>query len=224
MSDLLPVPPPPGWRDRLEARVPWRPLRSWHLAAAALVGLGLLVAAGVGAVWVLRTPPPTEALIPQVTAPETASAPPPTDAAAATLFVQAAGAVVSPGVYRVPADTRVIDVIDAAGGLAAGADPDRLTLAAKITDGERVYVPTVGEPMPSSPSGASGATHDDGPVDLNTADEQQLDALPGVGPATASAIVAYRASHGPFRSVDQLLEVRGIGPAKLDQLADLVTV
>ena len=63
-----------------------------------------------------------------------------------------------------------------------------------------------------------------GPIDLNSADEAALDALPGIGPATAKAIVAYRESHGPFTSVDQLLEVRGIGPAKLDQLADLVRV
>ena len=221
MSDLLPVPPPLRWRDRLEALIPWRPLRPWHVAAAVVMCVALLGAGVAGVVWVLRTPPPTEALIPQVTAPATVSSPP--DTGAATLFVQAAGAVVTPGVYRVPADARVIDVIDAAGGLADGADPDRLALAAKVADGERVYVPTIGEPLALSPSGGAAAP-DDGPVDLNTADEQQLDALPGVGPATASAIVAYRESHGPFRSVDQLLEVRGIGPAKLDQLADLVTV
>ena len=138
------------------------------------------------------------------------------------MLVQAAGAVLSPGVYRVPADARVIDVIDAAGGLAPGADADRLALAAKVSDGERVYVPSgrrgAAERVPP------GAAEPAGPIDLNTAVERDLDALPGVGPATAKAIVTYRESHGPFTSVDQLLEVRGIGPAKLDQLADLVRV
>jgi competence protein ComEA len=137
------------------------------------------------------------------------------------MLVQAAGAVVSPGVYRLSGDPRVVDVIDAAGGLAPGADPNRLSLAAKVSDGERVYVPVVGEALPAVPSGAAT---DSGPIDLNSADEAALDALPGIGPATAKAIVAYRESHGPFTSVDQLLEVRGIGPAKLDQLADLVRV
>ena len=84
------------------------------------------------------------------------------------------------------------------------------------------YVPRVGEALPSASIG--DAAEPAGPLDLNAASERDLDALPGVGPATAKAIVTYRDSHGPFTSVDQLLEVRGIGPAKLDQLADLVRV
>jgi competence protein ComEA len=180
---------------------------------------------GVVAVWVLRTPPPTESLIPlaaAVTAPlSSASRPEVVDG----LVVQAAGAVVAPGVYRLPNDARVIDLIDAAGGLAPGADPNRLALAAKVSDGERVYVPVVGEPLPAAVgSGGGPRTQDTGPVDLNTATETELDALPGVGPATATAIIAHRDRHGPFTSVDQLLEVRGIGPAKLEQLEGLVTV
>ena len=222
MSDLLPVPPPLGWRGRLEMLLGRRPSRPWHVVVAIVASTAGLGGGVVGVVWMFRTPPPTEALIPQVTVPAVASSPPDTDPT--MLFVQAAGAVVTPGVYRVAVDARVIDVIDAAGGLSPGADPDRLALAAKVTDGERVYVPSVGESVPPAPSGGSAAAVNEGPVDLNTADEHQLDALPGIGPATAAAIVAYRESHGPFRSVDQLLDVRGIGPAKLDQLADLVTV
>ena len=220
MHDLLPVPPPLGWRARLEALLGHRPLRASHVALVSVVAVALLAGGVVAAVWVLRTPPPSESLIPQAAAAAVSSIPAPAPSEGA-LMVQAAGAVLSPGVYRVPADARVIDVIDAAGGLAPGADADRLALAAKVSDGERVYVPRVGEALPSAPAGAAEPA---GPLDLNTASERDLDALPGVGPATAKAIVTYRESHGPFTSVDQLLEVRGIGPAKLDQLADLVRV
>ena len=218
MPDLLPVPPPLGWRARIEALLGRGPLRTAHLVSLAV---SVLVLLGIGTaivVWVLRTPPAPESVIPQASAPS--SAPASADLGD-SILVQAAGAVVSPGVYRLDGDARVVDVIDAAGGLAPGADPNRLSLAAKVSDGERVYVPVAGEALPASPSGAGA---DSGPIDLNTADEAALDALPGVGPATAKAIVAYRESHGPFTSVDQLLEVRGIGPAKLDQLADLVRV
>jgi competence protein ComEA len=221
MHDLLPVPPPLGWRARIEALLGHRPLRASHLALVGVVAVALLAGGVVAAVWVLRTPPPSESLIPQAAAAAVSSLPA-SAPSEGTLMVQAAGAVLSPGVYRVPADARVIDVIDAAGGLAPGADADRLALAAKVSDGVRIYVPRVGEALPSGPTG--GAAEPAGPLDLNTASERDLDALPGVGPATAKAIVTYRESHGPFTSVDQLLEVRGIGPAKLDQLVDLVRV
>ena len=225
MSDLLPVPPPLSWRARVEALLGGRTLTSARVAAAlgGLVVVGGLVA--IVAVWVLRTPPTTESLIPfaadATAAPLSAPAPDPV----VGIVVQAAGAVVAPGVYRLPNDAWVIDLIDAAGGLAPGADPNRLALAAKVSDGERVYVPLVGEPLQAvvAGSGAPGAK-DAGPVDLNTATESDLDALPGIGPATATAIIAHRDRNGPFTSVDQLLEVRGIGPAKLEQLEGLVRV
>ncbi len=218
MPDLLPVPPPLGWRARVEALLGRGPLRTAHLVSLAVAALVILGAGTAIVVWVMRTPPTSESVIPRATAPS--SVPAAADDGE-SMLVQAAGAVVSPGVYRLSGDPRVVDVIDAAGGLAPGADPNRLSLAAKVSDGERVYVPAVGEALPAAPSGAAA---DSGPIDLNTADEAALDALPGIGPATAKAIVAYRESHGPFTSVDQLLEVRGIGPAKLDQLADLVRV
>ena len=133
MPDLLPVPPPLGWRARLEVLLKQRPLRPSRIVAAAVIAGVTLAGIGVAAVWVLRTPPPSESLIPQVTS-VAGVAPVATDSGG-TLVVQAAGAVMSPGVYRVRADARVVDVIDAAGGLAPGADPDRLELASKITDG-----------------------------------------------------------------------------------------
>ncbi len=219
MSDLLPVPPPLGWRARLEALLGGRPLTAPRVAIAIGGALVASVVAAVVVIWVLRTPPPTETLIPQVT---TAGDAAPSADEERSLMVQAAGAVIAPGVYRLPANARVIDLIDAAGGLAPAADADRLALAAKVSDGERVYVPKVGEALPAS--AGSGSVTPAGPLDLNAASESDLDALPGIGPATAAAIVTYRERHGPFRSVDQLLEVRGIGPAKLDQLTDLVRV
>ena len=144
-------------------------------------------------------------------------------------YVHAAGAVARPGVYRVRAGGRVADLLDAAGGPAPDADLDQVNLAAKVADGERVYVPRRGEsPPPPAASGAGGTSGTPGPaagpVNLNTATLEQLDALPGVGPATAQAILDYRKAQGRFRRVDELLEVRGIGEAKLAALRPRVRV
>jgi len=153
----------------------------------------------------------------------------------AEVVVHVAGAVVSPGVRRLPPGSRVIDALEAAGGALPDADLPRINLAAPLVDGQQVYVPKPGEQPPMAagvPGGAGGGGGAVGPgssvpgalVDLNTATAEQLDTLPGVGPSTAAAIIAYRDENGPFTSVDQLLDVRGIGEAKLEQLRDLVSV
>jgi competence protein ComEA len=156
-----------------------------------------------------------------------------TTTAAARIVVHAAGAVGRPGLYRLPRDARVADLLDVAGGPTPEADLDRLNLAAPLSDGQRLYVPRRGEPSPAvvGPEGGAvvgsggGVTSaPSGPIDLNTATAEELDALPGIGPATAAAIVSHRERNGPFSSVDGLLDVRGIGPAKLEALRDLVTV
>lgn len=134
-----------------------------------------------------------------------------------------AGAVVRPGLYRLGGAPRVADALDAAGGAARDADLDAVNLAASVADGERVYLPRKGEAPPVAAAG-SGAPARSGPLDLNTATAEQLEDLPGVGPSTASAILAYRQEHGRFRSVDELLEVRGIGDARLAELRDKVRV
>ncbi|MGB6056664.1 MAG: ComEA family DNA-binding protein [Microthrixaceae bacterium] len=155
------------------------------------------------------------------------------------IVVHVAGAVLSPGVVTLGADSRVVDAITAAGGLRADADPDRVNLAEPLSDGVRIVVPAVGEDaipdavqlkMPQS-SGATGGAGGGGAgstpaalVNLNTATAAELEELPGVGPATSAAIIAKREKDGPFRSVDSLLDVRGIGEAKLEGLRDLVTV
>jgi competence protein ComEA len=151
---------------------------------------------------------------------------------AAVLVVHVVGAVVRPGVVQVPAGSRVLDAVAAAGGVRLDADTARMNLAARLTDGQRVAVPVIGEPPPvasGDPSGGAGGAVAAGPgpaapLDVNLATEAELDVLPGVGPATAAAIVAHRSAHGRFRSVDALGEVRGIGPAKLEALRPLVTV
>ncbi len=160
-----------------------------------------------------------------------------TTAVASEVVVHVAGAVVSPGVRRLPLGSRVIDALDAAGGALPGADLPRINLAAPLVDGQQVYVPKPGEQPPlaagagvSGGAGAAGGVAGAaGPVpgavvNLNTATAEQLDTLPGVGPTTAAAIIAHRDQNGPFTSVDQLLDVRGIGEAKLEQLRDLVSV
>lgn len=151
----------------------------------------------------------------------------------AGVVVHVAGAVATPGLVQLSAGARVADAVAAAGGPAAGADVDRLNLAAAVLDGSRVFVPVVGqtEPVPIATPGVTVGGGDGpadapptvGPVDLNSATVDELDVLPGVGPATAAAIVAHRDENGPFLGVDELQDVRGIGPAKFEALRDLVT-
>jgi competence protein ComEA len=164
-------------------------------------------------------PPPPELVMPMAGADAAATST--TDAP--DLVVHVAGAVVAPGVYRLPPSARVADAVDAAGGPAPAADLHRLNLAAPLTDGVQVYVPVAGEPLPAASTGG-GAAAPAGPLDLNLATAADLEALPGIGPATAKAILDARERIGRFRSVDDLLEVRGIGPAKLEALRDLVVV
>lgn len=145
--------------------------------------------------------------------------------------VHVAGAVERPGVHLLPVGSRVNDAIAAAGGPRPEADLDRLNLAAPVADGAQVFVAALGDAgggagtgmgAPPDAGGARGASPANSPVSLSTADAAALDALPGVGPSTAAAIIAHREANGPFSSVDELLEVRGIGSAKLEGLRDLV--
>jgi competence protein ComEA len=132
--------------------------------------------------------------------------------------------VASPGIQRLADDARVADAVAAAGGAAADADLGRINLAALLQDGQQVYVPKQGEPTPAAAASPASPGVPAAPVDLNTATAEQLDGLPGIGPALAEAIVSHRTNHGPFASVDALLDVRGIGQSKLDTLRAQVTV
>ena len=161
------------------------------------------------------------------------------------VFIHVAGAVLSAGVVQLPNGSRVVDAVAAAGGLRPDADSNRVNLAATLIDGSQVMIPSLGEPNPvqvpvvqgaasgASAGGASagvsagagsGAGEVAGPVNLNTATLEQLETLPGVGPATAQAILAFRDKEGSFKSIEALLDVRGIGDAKFEALRELITV
>ncbi|WP_420626467.1 helix-hairpin-helix domain-containing protein [Candidatus Poriferisodalis sp.] len=150
-----------------------------------------------------------------------AGAPPPIATTQPSMLrVHLAGAVAKPGLYEVPASFRVGDLVDAAGGPTADADTAAVNLAERMRDGQQVYVPLVGEQPAASIAGPDAS----GPLDVNTATAAQLEGLPGIGPSLAAAIVAYRAEHGPFATLDALEQVPGIGPSKLSQLRPRATV
>lgn len=143
-------------------------------------------------------------------------------AAEEPLVVHVTGAVREPGVYALPIGSRVVDAIERAGGLTREGNAVALNLASVLVDGEQVLVPELA-PIGAVPeAGAGYATGTSGLVHLNGASAEDLDALPGIGPATAERIIAWRDLNGGFSSVEQLVEVPGIGPAKLEQLRDLV--
>jgi competence protein ComEA len=143
-------------------------------------------------------------------------------AVAASVTVQVVGEVRHPGVYELTGGARVRDAAAAAGGLLGGADEAAINLARVVVDGEQIVVPRKGEGAGAAGVGTGAATAPPAKVDLNTATAEQLDALPGVGPATAAKIISDRAANGPFRSVDDLMRVPGIGPAKFGALKDLI--
>jgi len=208
--------------------------------SAATVVLGALgvVAAAVGGWWALRPPagPDPAEILPMVgTVPIPTPAPPPSPAPEpARIVVDVVGAVARPGVHELPAASRVADAIDAAGGFTASADRIRLNLAEPVGDGSRIWVPAIGEssgpdlvPVIGGSGGVSGADGglgaESATVNINTADAASLESLPGIGPSLAAAIVVHRRRHGPFATVDDLIDVSGIGPVKLEQIRPRAT-
>ncbi len=155
------------------------------------------------------------------------SGPSSTTTSAPGVVIDVGGAVRQPGVYRLALGSRVVDALEVAGGPAEDIDLDQINLASTINDGQRVWFTRKGEPPPAGVVGsspASGGTDSGVPLDLNTATLEQLDSLSGIGPATAKAIVDRRKELGRFRSVDDLLTVKGIGPTKLDSIRSDVVV
>ncbi|EFC90112.1 competence protein ComEA helix-hairpin-helix repeat protein [Dethiosulfovibrio peptidovorans DSM 11002] len=156
--------------------------------------------------------------------------------------VYVTGAVESPGVYHLPSGSRVYHLVESAGGMTSGADDVAVNLAAPLADGAHVHVPLrskaarasvdTGRPGSSSSvtalsyagTSTGSASERSGAVNLNSASSEELETLPGIGPKTAAAILSYREKIGPFRSVDELTKVKGIGPKKLETVRTLVTV
>lgn len=149
----------------------------------------------------------------------------------ADIVVEVSGGVATPGVYELPASSRLQQAIDRAGGLTAEGDVSSLNLAGRLADGEKVVIPvrTAGDD-PGRPLVEGGTPRpdslgdSDSLIDLNTASAADLDSLPGIGPVIAERILEYRDNNGPFTSVDELVEIEGISAAMVDELRPLVTV
>lgn len=239
--EAVPAVPAPGRHAARRARGPValvpEPLRGRvalgpaHLAVVAvLVAVGLAVTAW----WVARGEPRTvstpvvsaggSALATPAAAVSSAGLPTATAAPDGELTVDVAGKVRRPGIVVLPAGSRVVDALEAAGGARPRVDLSSLNLARVLVDGEQVLV---GLPVPAGVAGSSAATAvpaDGTLVNLNTATAAELETLPEVGPVTAEAILAWRTEHGGFTAVDELLEVDGIGEATLATVAPHVTV
>ena len=141
----------------------------------------------------------------------------------ALLVIDVAGAVLNPGVYSLPMNSRVVDAIAAAGNVLKGADVSDINLARILKDGEQVYVYAASRGSSSSRSTARSAPpRNTGPIAINRASAKELEALDGIGPVLASRIVAYRNANGPFVTLEALLEVSGIGPAKFAQFKEKI--
>lgn len=146
--------------------------------------------------------------------------------------VHVIGAVPRPGLYEFADGARVQDAIDAAGGLLASANVDAVNLAALLVDGEQLNIPysdgaAPTEPptaleLPGSPTETTSENTD--LININTASLEELDSLPGIGPTTAQRIIDYRTENGPFTTIDQIMDVSGIGPATYDEIKNLITV
>ena len=211
-----------------------------------IIGLSATTIAAAG-IWLLVRPsaPLVESVVPHASGVGIV-APLSTLPTPLTVRIHVAGAVVRPGVYSVSSSARVVDAVTAAGGATSRADLERINLAQTIIDTEQVFVPfrssrttkvtvaprlrpsrsTVPAVVPTVPGAIPSATTSATTplINLNSATSAQLDTLPGVGPSTAKAIISYRNRKGPFGKVEDLLNVPGIGPAKVAALRDQVTV
>lgn len=205
-------------RDRLAA-----------LSRAELAGLAVVVAlllAGAGLWYVRSLPRPIVVAAEPTPSATSADAVAPPTPSPSPILVDVAGWVRRPGVYEFTPGARVIDAIEAAGGPRRGAVLEALNLAAPLVDGAQILVPKRGQTPPASTGGttSTGAGAPGGLIDVNTASAAELEALPGIGEVLAQRIVDHRTEHGPFSSVEDLLDVSGIGEAILEDIRDLVTV
>lgn len=174
---------------------------------------GLFIAA---LVWVVARNPSGEAITLR---------PAPTDK---PIIVYITGAVPRPGVYALPQGARVQDGVSAAGGFLAEAEIQSINLARPLDDGERMDIPYIEGASPVLPTQPAGgditAEPDTNLININTASRSELETLPGIGPTTAQKIIDYRTENGPFTSIEDIVNVSGIGPVTFERLKDLITV
>ncbi len=196
------------------------PLKPYRPYLAMLFLFGLILA---GTIWVLRRPDPPPMIVLTATPRPTATL--------ALILVDVRGAVAEPGVYSLPVGSRVQDALKSAGGTLPDAETREFNLARKLNDGEQIYVRTSAEAT-SAPLVTPGKSDRSlpavktptGPININTATVEELDALPGIGPAIGQRIVDYRTQNGPFQKIEDIKQVRGIGDAIFEQIKDLITV
>ncbi len=139
------------------------------------------------------------------------------------IYVDISGCVKEPGVYKVAAGTRIFQVIERAGGLTEGADIESVNRAEEVTDGQKIIINLVGEQKPEA-IGNTYSEEDSDKVNINTADSSRLQAIPGVGPATAQKIIEYREQNGKFKSVEDIKNVSGIGDKTFENMRPYITV
>ena len=188
-----------------------------RVGAGAALMLALL-GVGVAVLITAISPHGSTSVVSAVSPSETAAATP--DAGnGSVIYVHILGQVKQPGLYALRDGDRAVDIVAAAGGFTAEADPAAVNLARFLSDGEQIIVPAVGE----TPA-ATGTVSADGKVNLNTADEAALETLPRIGPAMAQRILDWREKNGRFSAVEDLLDITGIGDATFEGLRDLVTV
>jgi len=215
------VPAPGSLLQLVRARIAEH-IRFHPREAGALAVLGLLLLIGAGLAYVRARP---AAAVPPSSGAVSASASPGTSAGPAnTIVVDVVGAVHKPGVYDFAQGARVIDAVRAAGGFLPDAEPQAINLARPLVDGEQVVVPKKGETPPGAAGAGGGPGQPGAKVNINSATASDFENLPGIGPVLAQKIVDYRDQHGPFRSIQDLMKVTGIGQKKFDSLYAYVTV
>ena len=199
---------------------PWLMISAVLLIGLLSAGLIVLIAQPRQGVAISLSPPPTAT---PTGLPIPTRTPEP-------ILVQIGGAVQSPGVYPLLSGSRSEDLIEAAGGLTADADLDRINWVALLRDGAYFYCPIPNEPIPETAINAAGNAAGDAetgisyPINLNAASQEELESLPGIGPSKAADILSYRDSHGPFSTLEDLANVPGIGAATVESLKEFLII
>ncbi len=198
----------------------FKDLLARHAVTAAFVSGALLIGFLIGGLLTRPAPPTIEIRTKE-----------PQPSPTVILIIHVEGGVATPGVYRLAGDARVFEAIDAAGGAVEDAEVSGLNLAARVTDGQKIFVPVRGRPQDpavanapgANPTPATASAATGGRINVNTANQRTLESLPGIGPVTAQRILAYRASNGPFTQIDQLRSA-GVPAATLERIRNLVSI